>query len=186
MPTVVYTVAASHDDTYFNIEEGLCYNEADTILIEKFGVSVPGLGGVRFVGFIPSGAQHIVTAAHLRLRAHSDGNLTIRITGHDADNTPDYTVPNCSPARTETDALVDWATGALVGNTWYESDDIAAIVQEIIGRPGWVSGNAIGFKLLSTGNDSMAFYSYDHLVVGSSAPELHITYSDRYQGGMML
>lgn len=186
MPTVVYTVAASHDDTYYDTLGVQCFNDAATISI---GYVPFYRGGVRFANVQLDGTSHIIKAAHLRLRCHANSTgHPLLIVGHDEDNTATYTAPNCNPAdRAATTATVTWATGVMVADSWYETDDIAAIVQEIIDRAGWASGNAIGFRLSHAAEpQESVFYSYDHAVAGASAPELHVTYCDKFQGGGIL
>ena len=51
--------------------------------------------------------------------------------------------------------------------------DIAAIIQEIVNRPGWVSGNDI--VIIVTGSSERTAESYNG--VSAAAPLLHIDYN---------
>jgi len=65
----------------------------------------------------------------------------------------------------------------LVTYDWYDSPDITSIIEEIIGRPGWVSGNDIiivfqgisGTQFTIAGID-LGFDSEADLVIDYSAP----------------
>ncbi|MCP4228679.1 MAG: hypothetical protein GY771_00840, partial [bacterium] len=44
-------------------------------------------------------------------------------------------------SKNRTTASVTWSPGAWSNTTWYDSDSIVSVIQEIVDRPGWVSGN---------------------------------------------
>ncbi len=177
MPTVVYTVQASHDDTYFYVPGSQCLNESAVLSLRYDDKT-----GIRFRNFPLSGATHIIVSCHLRLRSYSGGQASISIYGNDTDDAAIFEAPNCNPAnRAGTTAYVGWGTGVMVGGSWYETDDLTAVLNEILARPGYAAGNAIAF-LLSTFAGDLTFYSFD----GGSPPELHVTYKPIYQGGGIL
>lgn len=63
-----------------------------------------------------------------------------------------------------------------LGSTWYESPDLGPVLQEIVNRPGWASGNALVI-LFTTGTASTSdrtFWAYNGYP--TSAPKLSITY----------
>jgi len=96
--------------------------------------------------------------------------------GHDHDNAPVLTTgANDISARTKTTATVLWNNTDLGAPGTFSPPDMAAIVQEIIDRPGWASGNAIvifcngnadGTRDLAVGNGNNTFdIDYTALVV---------------------
>src|SRR5262249_45495677 len=81
--------------------------------------------------------------------------LTVRITGLAADNAPVFgTAPNSLATLPATRSAVQWDLPA----AWVAGDagpnqltpDFAAVVQEIVDRPGWVKGNAVSVLFKGT------------------------------------
>lgn len=151
---------------------------------ETYGDSgVPWDAFQRFTNVtIPQGA----TIDDAKLQWHANLNragttCNFTINGNDVDNA-------VSPTNNaEFDALV--LTTATVNNNnvpaWtagvvYDSPDLATIVQEIVDRGSWASGNAMLFVMLNNGSSAQAFrqnYSHDgdsakaaFLVVNYTAP----------------
>jgi hypothetical protein len=107
--------------------------------------------GMRFRNVaIPKGAT--IDSAYLILHAH-EGKSTedvanITIVGEDADNAATYDFQSLISARTETTAKVNW----VVNTEWeiwqvYRTPDLKTIIQEIIVRQGWQTGNPVNIIL---------------------------------------
>jgi hypothetical protein len=64
-----------------------------------------------------------------------------------------------------------------IANTWYESPDIADVIQEIIDRTGWSTNNSLTILYNSRDKEGgyRNFSSYDR--GGDLAPKLEITYT---------
>jgi len=133
---------------------------------------------------IPQGAT--ITAAYLTIRAsinRSGTAVNSRIRAQAADNPITFSTLADFDARAWTTAYVHWDNiPAWTANTDYQGPDISSVIQEIINRAGWVSGNALvilhdDFEGRSTqaGYCERLGYSYD----GSAtyAPKLHIEYT---------
>jgi type IV pilus assembly protein PilY1 len=62
-------------------------------------------------------------------------------------------------------------------NTWYDLDDLSPVIQEMVNRPGWQSGNTLALIVKGTGA------AYGRKLISSydgdpaHAPRLVITYS---------
>ena len=109
--------------------------------------------------------------------------LTLDITAEAADNpatlgTSAYNISN----RPDTDASVIWdVPGGSYTDEWnsgqtYTSPDLTPLVQELISRPGWQSGNAMLFKIdWIDGNGGRVAHSFDSSA--TMAPRLVINYS---------
>lgn len=143
-------------------------------------------GGGRFINItIPQGAT-ILDGTHLT--PCSSGNLTTtgansRVSAENVDNAPtfaddkvafDARWANRTAARVDWDNIPNWTR-----YVWYDSPEIKAVIQEVINRPGWVSGNSIvifweDFENRSTGR--RAAYSYDASGL-TYAPKLVIEYA---------
>jgi PKD repeat protein len=125
--------------------------------------------GIRFVNVsVPQGAT--ITNAWIQFRADEADNtaLDIYIHGHDIDNAPIFTTANYNiSSRTTTTATVTWSNPP----TWAVNDlgpntatpALTNIVQEIVDRPGWASGNAMAFIFSDNGvdQDERVADSYD-------------------------
>jgi hypothetical protein len=130
--------------------------------------------GLRFTGVnLPQGA--VITNAYVQFAADETGSgaaaLTIR--GQAADNAPAFTTASSNlSSRATTTASVGWAppdwltVGAATAAQ--RTSDLSPILQEIVGRQGWTSGNALA--LLVTGTAARFAESFE----GSTDPRLHV------------
>lgn len=162
----------------------------DTSSALKYGA------GLRFQNVtIPQGAN--ITTAYLTimcLGSRSETAIKCRITGEDTDNAGTFSnITNYATRRGTvvgganddniTTAQVDWDNvGAWVASTAYNSPEIKTIIQEIVDRAGWSSGNNLVLfwdDHNARGTQSNTTYrqgaSYDHPSL--AAPALHIEYS---------
>ena len=139
--------------------------------------SVGQADGVRFTNVtVPKGAT--IVNAYLTVRARDGttpaGGTTIY--GQAADDPATFSTAADWNGRTWTTANVSWQPSVWVADTYYNSPDISTVVQEIVDRSGWSSGQAMAFKLDGDEADRIYGYSYDY-GTGQYAPELHIEYS---------
>lgn len=113
---------------------------------------------------IPAGST--VSIAYVEPYAKKEGSPKTRFYGIDEDDTATFSSdPDGRPLTT---AYVDW--NPVFGTTydWRQSPNVATIIQEIINRAGWSSGNALGIKWddhdSATGSDNLVYvraYEYD-------------------------
>jgi len=106
------------------------------------------------------------------------GAVSLVISGEDADNAQTYSTTNGDiSSRASTAATVAWtpADWNTVGERGLDqqTENIAAIIQEIVDRAGWTSGDAIALTI--TGNGKRAAESFNGSQAG--APLLHIEYA---------
>lgn len=132
--------------------------------------------GLRFLTIsIPSGA--VITNAYIRFKAkdkeENDTDLVIK--GEDSDDAVRFTDTDGDiTSRPLTDASVAWNNLSTWNNNGlYDTPDITTIVQEIINRDGWESGNDMVFII--SGSGQRRADSYDGS--SSDAPLLHVEYS---------
>jgi hypothetical protein len=76
--------------------------------------------------------------------------------------------------RPTTNAAVPWTLSAWTAGQAYQSPNIAAIIQEIVNRPGWSSGNDL-VLILTTSTGERDAVAYDQN--SSVAPLLHVEYT---------
>ena len=171
-------VSAGSDDAEESTRSGKTALNSDDLEITTDGNTVQ-LIGVRFTGVtIPKGAT--ITNAYVQFRV--DGvstaatNLTVRAEA--ADNTPTYTSGQTGvslhPTTTQSVAWVPppWSTVGAEGPD-QRTPDLRTLVQAVVDRAGWVSGNALAFQVSGTGmRKAVAFEGGANL-----APMLHVEYT---------
>jgi len=107
--------------------------------------------GLRFQNVqIPKGAT--IEEAYLKIVSHESKSATdiaeLTIYGNDVDNAVTFNETDLVSSRQKTDASVAWTVNEDWG-LWTDetSVDFSAIVQEIVNRDGWASGNALALIL---------------------------------------
>jgi hypothetical protein len=104
--------------------------------------------GLRFNNIIlPQGSTISNATVQFTAQDSGSGAMTINIVGEDIDNASTFTITDGDiTSRTQTTASVswivpDWTIGDMT--TDQETPNLAPIINEIIGRVGWTSGNSI-------------------------------------------
>ncbi len=110
--------------------------------------------GLRFPAVaVPPGATIQNAEIVFRSRDNQSNSLDLVIHGVKADNPDnfqeiDYDVSSNYPT---TDASVSWANvESWTSGQYYATPNLNVLVQEIVNRPGWTSGNAMAFRLTRT------------------------------------
>ena len=140
-------------NTYFN------HNTSAEVGKETDGTTVNG--ALRFTNItIPQGTsiQEAILGFYVGVKGAGSGDLRARIWGIDEDNTGSF---GSSPmGRSKTDA-VNTDNWSLPSAGEFSNHNVTSLVQEIINRGGWSSGNAMGFLLEDNGspNDVWAYDS---------------------------
>jgi hypothetical protein len=132
---------------------------------------------------MPTGAT--ITAAYLSYKAYNAYSATVqaKIWANDTATPAAPTTGATFWALAQTTASVAWTIGAWSDNTWYNSPDLSAIVQELVGSYDYSAGVAMQFICWDDGSSAgagKAADSYDGL--GSDAPKLHIEYTEASTG----
>src|SRR5262249_39031941 len=119
-----------------------------------------------------------ISAAYIQFtaKATESGATSLTINGQADDNAATFTTTsNSISTRPRTTASVAWSPNAWTSGqagTDQRTPDLSAVIQEIVNRSGWASGNAIA--LVVTGTGTRTAYTFD----GSStqAAVLHLEY----------
>ncbi|MBN1670747.1 MAG: CotH kinase family protein [Kiritimatiellae bacterium] len=174
-------VAASADDAEENLDTGaMSLTSSDLELVREGGTTgFDQAVGIRFRNLnIPPGAT--IVSAYLQFKTDETGSsgTSLTIQGQAADNAAAFsTASGDVTARLRTAAAISWSPPAwsTVGEAGaaQRTPNIAAVVQEIVNRPGWSSGGAMAFVM--TGSGKRTADSYDGDAAG--APALHVEYS---------
>ena len=120
--------------------------------------------GLRFLNLaIPAG--HVVTSAFVQFTTDEvkTDPTQLTIAGQASDNAPTFvSAANDISSRPRTTATVAWAPAAWTtvneAGANQRTPNLASIVQEIMSRPGWISGNAIVLVITGTGTRTAVAY----------------------------
>jgi len=133
--------------------------------------------GLRFTGIsVPAGATIVNAYVQFRSKDITTGPVSLTIQGQASDNPGTFTtaIGNIS-SRPRTGAAVGWVPPAWptvgVAGPDQRTPDLSSVIQEIVSRPGWSSGNAL--VLIVTGTGTRTAKSFDN----GSPPVLHLEYT---------
>jgi PKD repeat protein len=135
--------------------------------------------GMRWPGVaIPAGAT--ITGAWIQFAAKETQNEATSLTfrAEAVDNAASFGSSAFNlTSRTRTTASTAWtpAAWAVVGEAGpnQRTPDLAAVIQEVVSRPGWASGNAIA--IIVNGSGHRTAWAYDGSA--AAAPLLHVDYT---------
>lgn len=148
-------VSASSDDAEENTSGTVNLTSSDLELVHD---STDQTIGIRFRSLaIPQGAR--IASAYIQFQVDEAQSETTHLTfyGQAIDNAPTFTTSSknvTSRSKTSASATWDpqaWSTIGQAGSL-QKSADLSAIIQEIVGRSGWTSGNSIVILINGTGH----------------------------------
>jgi len=175
-PSVTIPVSASSDDAEQSASGSVSLASTDLELIRE---SSDQKVGIRFAGVnLPQGAIILNAEIQFTVDEVTSETTTLTIQAQASDNAPTFvSTSNNISSRAKTSASVIWTPAAW--NTVHESGpdqrtpELAAVIQEVINRPGWAPGNALA--IIITGTGKRVAKSYEEDIYG--APYLHIEYT---------
>jgi len=166
------SVASGADDAEEKAAGSVDLVSSDLELVYDGGIQTIGL---RFTGIaVPQGAT--ITNAWIQFMADEAQSEATSLTlyGQDADNAAGFTTATRNISlRPKTTASASWTPAPwTVGAAGAEqrTPDLSQMIQAIVGRPGWASGNALAVVITGTGHRTAEPFE------GSSAPLLHLEY----------
>ncbi len=183
--TVTVRVSQSSDDAEEDLSDNSMYLGSSDLEIDldDWDFVGPQYVGMRFQNItVPVGAT--ITSAKIQFHVdetHANVPVTITFTGQDIDDAPTFASSGSNLSnRTETSSSVVWAiphwSSVSDEGASQLSADLSNIVQEIVDRAGWASGNDIVILIRTqSGSGYRTAESYDG--ESASAPEISITYS---------
>lgn len=177
MATLDLTVAAGADDAH-ETDFGAGFSSS---LNEVFASSNTGStsrynGGFRFTNVtIPQGET--ITAAYLTVQpiSTSADDANVDILAEDVDNAVDFSTNADVTSRVRTTASVAWVQDSL-GAADVNSPEIKTVIQEVIDRPGWASGNAMVILMDGKSNVNKTFQVKSRDSSATLCARLHIEY----------
>ena len=135
--------------------------------------------GIRFDSLaLPAGAQISHAWIQFQTEDETSDPTALSIAAQAIDNAPAFTSTDYNiSSRTLTRSSVPWAPTPWndkgQADAAQRTPDLAALVQEVVSRPGWTAGNALAFVI--TGSGERVAESYDGN--SSSAPLLIVEYT---------
>jgi hypothetical protein len=170
-------VTASPDDAEERADSNVGRGSTDLELVFDQGGNQTV--GMRFNGVdIPPGAN--ITSAYIQFQVdETSSDLTsLTIRGEDVDNAAIFTTATRNiSSRPRTTAAVSWspAPWSTVGEAGpdQQTPDIASVIQEVVNRPGWSSGNSLVIIITGSGERVAESYNGDP----AAAPLLHVDYN---------
>ena len=169
-------ISSSSDDAEERASGRVYLRSSDLEMVQEKSLQTVGL---RFRDVaVPKGA--VITRAYLQFTTDeaTTGEASLQIRAEDVDNAAPFTTAlgNLS-ARATTALVASWApqawTAVGAASEAQRSPDLAAVIQAVVDRSGWASGNALA--IIVVGDGKRVAESFD----GSpeQAPQLHIEYS---------
>ncbi len=177
--TISTRVNASTDDAEETVSSGLVSTGGSDL--ELLYDAESQIVGVRFSSLaIPQGAT--ITSAYIEFTPRDDGqtinsgNPAITIHGQAADNPNAFATLNFNiSSRTTTTASVAWNPANWTSGTVAQTAALTSIVQELVNRTGWASGNSMAF-IFSGGTVNAFRRAWSWNGSNAAAPNLVITY----------
>jgi hypothetical protein len=145
-----------------------------TVLLDLVGYHM----GLRFTDLpIQNGADIFSAAVSLTLSSSDKNDAEGTWYAHDIDDAATFTTTEGDvDGRTKTTASVAWTTNDLgTAGARITSPDLAAVIQEVVDRPGWQPGNNIALIYVhNSASDKLEVAAYEHAT--DLAPSITITY----------
>lgn len=179
MTSIVVQVSASNDDAIENRSNG---SVARTGNIEISSTYNPA--GVRFQNVtIPKNATIDSATLNVYVNSASVDEPNLYIYGQAADNAGEFiNATNDISSRPKTTAKTTWyvaSPGTGAGSK--TSPDIKGVIQEIVNRAGWTSGNALVLIFVDISGSNFRFRSWD--TDAATAAKLTVNYTVSGGGG---
>jgi type II secretory pathway pseudopilin PulG len=135
--------------------------------------------GLRFLNVtVPQGAT--IDTAYLTLKSTDSQSGAIDsyyIYGNDVDDAATFSNVTDFNGRALTDAKVLWEPNSWTKDNNYNSPEIKTVIQEIVNRASWTSGNDLAIIIHHEGTSSRYRHAYSYNGSATYAPELHIEYT---------
>lgn len=191
--TSTYAVAQSSDDAEEFLDDVSTSFPAGSVQTQSSDLdmnwdtsfSANTVVGLRFQNVdIPQGSTIVSATLTFTRDEAGAGSVTYTITAEAADTAEtfvyggtDAPVNNNITGRTTTTASTTW-TSDTAWDTTATSSDIASVIQEVVDRGGWASGNALALIVSAAASDASNYrvaVSYD--ANPAAAPQLTVTYT---------
>lgn len=186
MASYTATLSVSADDGYTTGPPSSSYT--NNIVVAYIGNAAGGAYSLyqRWPNVtIPRGST--ISAAAVTMRSESLASSTphlVNISASAEDNAAAPTTYAGAIAKTPTTAVVAWNNLSTASSQYYATPDLATVIQEIVNRSGWSSGNAILLMYRDNGSTSGNTRQWSTAdAVLALRPTISITYTEPPPGG---
>lgn len=156
-------IVASSDDARQNFDTGAVTNADNSVALGN-QTGNDNWVGLRFQSLqIPATATIVTASLSLWCDTTKGDDANLRIFANAVDDAATFGTTNSEISnRARTSASVDWVSPNLATPQYQQSADFAAVLQEVISRPGWAPGNDVAFILQAlSGTDALHFFFFD-------------------------
>jgi cysteine-rich repeat protein len=164
--TIHSRISTGNDDAEQCTDDGdMSLGSGDLEMIKDTGRC--GGGGDQEVGmrfqniYIPQGSNILSAYIEFTADASDSGNTNLVLHAEDIDNAPQFSNSDYDiTSRTKTSGSVNWNNlQSWSINIGYNSPELSLIVQEVIDRPGWNTGNSIVIIVSGSGQREAESYN---------------------------
>jgi len=143
--------------------------------------------GLRFQAVTIPECATIDTAKVSIYSTRAGTGVALTVDAEDIDDAPAFVYDTSSPFpdfenRAHTTASASWTLTTSGAGVWYDSPAIPSVIQEVVDRVGWASGNDLAVFIKN--NSSATFTGFEsYQATGTNYPYLTVTYTDSGCGG---
>lgn len=188
---ITEVIAASSDDgfirqeLYYGSPSGTAFTS--TMNEMKVGHDDNDMGLVKYIWSflrfttidIPQGSTIASAKIQMKYSGFQSNSVgeTIKISAEDVDDATAPTNTSDVINATLTTANATWTIPSMTLNTYYDSQDITSVIQEIVNRAGWTANNDINI-ILHDASTSADWYArwWSHNKGAAHAPKMVINY----------
>lgn len=171
---VISQINSGDDDAEEDVSSGSMYMNSSDLELGEDGS--PQIVGMRFRNItVPKGAKIVSAYIEFTTDEKDSGTTNLTIKGEASDDASGFSSSDYElSSRNKTSATVTWSDL----DSWnsideeHKTPDLSSIVQEIVNRQGWSSGNDVALFIEGTGSRTAESYEGESY----SAPRLVVTY----------
>ena len=181
-PPVLQSISVRINQSLNDVEESIANGAVSATSNDLELINDPGTSagdqkiGLRFTNVvIPRGAYISAASIEFEVDETNSGATALTIRAQESDNAPAFTTAAFNVSnRTLTSAAVNWTPPVWEAlNVKQVTPDLTALVQAIVNRSGWNSGNSLLFVINGSGQRTAKAYD----LAPATAPLLRIDYS---------
>jgi outer membrane protein assembly factor BamB len=175
--TITAQVAASSDDA--NQDSSALDLTSGTVWLGNASSATASYTGLRFTNLaLPPGAT--INSARLQLYSSQSQwiGISLNLAAEAIGNSPAFSASNPPGQRTlTTQSVAHQSDVQWLANTWYSLDEMAPVIQAVVSRPDWQSGNSLSVILTGTGGAWGRKFALSYDGSPANAARLIITYT---------
>ena len=179
MTTINRQVSANNDDAH-EAQDGSSFNRGGFQVNGNSNSAVASryIMGHRFTNVtVPKGAAILTAVIRIVCITDVADDPNVDIHAEDDDNAEDFLAAANVWGRSRTTASVAWTAVGIGSGSYVTSPEIKTVIQEVVNRPGWASGNALTILVKGKSDVNRTFNVEAHDASPSLTAKLDITYS---------